>query len=78
MTVAPQRESSQRQNRHYSRCPKAYLVPVYRIFGLGRRDHGRLTGFRGFLEAGASAILTLICLANANLHTRMVWIQGYG
>jgi putative ABC transport system substrate-binding protein len=21
MTVAPQRESSQRQNRHYSRCP---------------------------------------------------------
>jgi protein SCO1/2 len=26
MTVAPQRQSSQRQNRHYSRCPKAYYA----------------------------------------------------
>jgi hypothetical protein len=51
-----------------SQFNKAYLVPVYRIFGMGRRDHGRLTGFRGFLETGASSESpTLICLANANL-----------
>ena len=31
------------------------LVPVYRIFGLGRRDQEHLTGFCDFLEAGASS-----------------------
>jgi hypothetical protein len=48
------------------------LVPVYRIFGLGRRDHERLAGFCDFLEAGVSAesqTLILFGWCSRSLHT---------